>query len=149
MASPPEVAVRLSGVQRHALDRPIRTGTHPARMLMRARILPKADADGPDAAGDVQIGREPGCSAMTVRRVRRQSAAEGLDDTPHRKKPTGRQYRKPDGAQEARLAAIACSPAPDGRVRWTTELLSERLVEPEVVESIDPATVWRTPEETP
>ena len=148
MASPPEVAVRLSGEQRRTLDRLIRTGTHPARLLMRARILPKADADGPDAASDVRIGRELGCSAMTARRVRRQFAAEGLDATPHRKRPTGRQYRKPDGAQEARLIAIACSPAPDGRVRWTMKLLSERLVELEVVESIDPATVWRTPEKT-
>ena len=148
MASPPEVAVRLSGEQRRTLDRLIRTGTRPARLLMRARILPKADADGPDAAGDVRIGREPGCSAMTARRVRRQFAAEGLDATPHRKRPTGRQDRKPDGAQEAQLVAVACPPAPEGRARRTTELLSERPAELEVVESIGPAAAWRTPEKT-
>ncbi|MFH5806951.1 helix-turn-helix domain-containing protein, partial [Alienimonas sp. DA493] len=108
------------------------TGTHPARLLMRARILLKADADGPDAFSDVRIGRELGCSAMTARRVRQQFVAEGLDATLCRKKPTGRQYRKLDGAQEAQLIAVACSPAPDGRARWTMKLLAERLVELEV-----------------
>jgi hypothetical protein len=85
---------------------------------------------------------------MTVRRVRQQFAADGLDATLHRKRPTGRQYRKLDGEQEARLVAVACSAAPTGRARWTMTLLSERLVEMKVVESIDPATVWRTLKKT-
>jgi hypothetical protein len=51
---------------------------------------------------------------MTAPRVRAQFAAEGLDATPRRKKPRGRQYRKLDGAQEAQLIALACSPPPGG-----------------------------------
>ncbi len=62
--------------------------------------------------------------------------------------PTGRQYRKLDGAQEARLAALACGPPPDGRGRWTMKLLADKLVQLEVVESIDPATVCRTLKKT-
>jgi hypothetical protein len=38
---------------------------------------------------------------MTVSRVGQQFVAEGLDATMHRKRPTGRQYRKLDGRQEA------------------------------------------------
>ena len=45
-------------------------------------------------------------------------------------------------------AALACSPAPNGRARWTMKLLADKLVEMEVVESIDPATVWRTLKKT-
>jgi len=85
---------------------------------------------------------------MTVSRVRQQFVTEGLDATLHRKKPTGRQYRKLDGKQEAQLITLACSAAPEGQARWTMKLLAERLVELEVVESIDPATVWRTLKKT-
>ena len=126
------------------LVRPVRTGTHPAAMLRRAQILLKADADGPDSWSDTRIGKALGCSFMTVRRVRQQFVADGLDATLHRKRPTGRQYRKLDGRQEAQLMAIACSPAPAGRARWTMKLLARRLVELEVIGSIDPATVCRT-----
>lgn len=66
---------------------------------------------------------------MTVRRVRQQFVDDGLDATLHRKRPTGRQYRKLDGRQEAQLVAIAGSAAPQGRSRWTMTLLADRLVE--------------------
>ena len=130
MVSPRKVIVRLSEEQRKTLTRIVRTGTHPAAMLRRAQVLLKADADGPDGWSDMRIGKALGCSFMTVRRVRQQFVVQGLDATLHRKRPTGRQYRKLDGEQEAQLiAAVACSPAPDGRARWTMKLLAERLVE--------------------
>ncbi len=147
-----KVKVRLTDEQRSALGRLIRTGVHPAALLMRARVLLKADVDGPDAWSDTRIAGVLGCSFMTVRRARQQFASEGLDATLHRKKPAGRQYRGPgvrlggklDGKQEAQRIAAACSEAPEGRPRWTMKLLADKLVELEVVESIDPATVWRT-----
>lgn len=148
MASSSKVVVRLDDHQRRALARLVRTGTHPSAQLRRARILLKADADGADSWSDTRIGQTLGCSFMTVRRVRQQFVAEGLDATLHRKRPTGRQYRKLDGKQEAQLVAVACSPAPAGRARWTLTLLAGRLVELSVVESIDPATVWRTLKKT-
>ena len=148
MVSPHKVVVRLTQEQRESLTRLVRTGTHPAAELRRAQVLLKADADGPHAWSDTRIGETLGCSFMTVRRVRQQFAADGLDATLHRKRPTGRQYRKLDGKQEAQLIAIACSPAPEGRARWTMKLLANRLVELEVVGSIDPATVCRTLKKT-
>ncbi len=148
MVSPLKVSVRLDDDQRRTLTRLLRCGTHPAAKVRRAQILLKADADGPDVWSDTRIGQTLGCSFMTVRRVRQQFVAEGLDATLHRKRPTGRQYRKLDGRQEAQLVAIACSSAPQGRSRWTMTLLADRLVELKVVESIDPATVWRTLKKT-
>jgi transposase len=149
-AMPPasKVVVRLTDDQRDALDRLVRTGTHPAAMRRRAAILLRADADGPDAWTDEAIAEHLETTRITVQRVRQQFSAEGLDATLHRKKPTGRQYRKLDGQQEARLVALACSKAPDGHARWTMKLLADKLVELEVVESIDPATVWRTLQKT-
>lgn len=143
-----KVVVRLTGDQREALCWLLRTGSHPAAMRRRAAILLKADADGPDAWTDEDIADHLETTRITVQRVRQQFATEGLDATLHRKRPTGRQYRKLDGAQEARLVALACSTAPDGHARWTMRLLADKLVELAVVASIDPATVWRTLQKT-
>jgi transposase len=143
-----KVEVRLTQEQRAALERLVRTGTHPAHAARRARILLQADADGPDAWPDERIAQALGINRMTVARVRAQFAAAGLDATLHKKRAAGRQYRKLDGAQEARLIALTCSPPPEGQARWTMKLLADKLVELEVVESIDPATVWRALKKT-
>ena len=148
MAPANKVVVRLTDEQRDALGRVVHTGTHPAAMRRRAHILLLADVDGDDVGTDEEIAERLATSRMTVMRVRQQFVAEGLDATLHRKKPTGRQYRKLDGKQEAQLIALACSKAPEGRAKWTMTLLAGRLVELEVVDSIDPATVWRTLKKT-
>jgi len=140
MAYQDKVVVRLDDAQRAALHKIVRSGRHPAALRRRAHILLKTDADGPDAWSDDRIAEALSTTRMTVRRVRHQFVAEGLDATLHRKKTTGRQYRKLDGQQEAQLIAIACSPPPEGQARWTMKLMAERLVELEVVDSIDPAT---------
>ena len=141
--------VRLTPEQRQELERMVRTGTHAARALAHARVLLMTDAgDWGDGETDEATAEVVGVHRNTVAQVRRLFAAGGLEAALRRKKPTGRQYRKLDGGQEARLIAIACSPAPDGQARWTLKLLAERLVELEVVDSIDPSTVHRTLKKT-
>src|SRR4029453_8958293 len=101
------------------------------------RILLKADTgpDGP-AWDDVAIAAAVEVSVPTVERVRRQFVLAGLDAA-LRRKPTSRaSQRKLDGAQEAHLAAIACSPPPEGAERWTLALLADKLVELKIVDSI-------------
>lgn len=143
-----KVTIRLTSEQRRILKHYLRSGSHASRLLVRAQILLHADSDGPQAWSDEEIADHLDTSRMTVMRVRQQFAAEGLDATLHRKKPTGRQYRKLDGKQEATLIALACTKAPAGQAKWTMKLLADRLVEMDVVESIDPATVWRTLKKT-
>ncbi len=143
-----KVVVQLAGDERDALEQLVRTGTHPAAMRRRAAILLKADADGPDGWTDEEIAEHLETSRMTVMRVRHQFAAEGLDATLHRKKPTGRQYRKLDGQQEAKLVALACSAPPDGKGRWTLKMLADRLVELEVVDAVSDETVRRVLKKT-
>jgi transposase len=148
MPSASKVVVRLSDDQRDALEQLLHAGSCPAAMRRRAEVLLLTDAGGPDALPDEDVAEHLGTSRMTVQRVRHQFAAEGLDATLHRKKPTGRQYRALDGAQEARLVAIACSEPPEGHARWTMELLADRLVELKVIDSIHPSTVCRTLQKT-
>jgi transposase len=148
MACQDKVVVRLTLQQREILEKLVHTGNHAAATRRRAHILLKTDAAGPDAWSDEQIADALDVCGATVANVRHQFVAQGLDATLARKKPTGRQYRKLDGKQEAQLIALACSPAPEGQARWTMKLLADRLVELEVIESIDPATVWRTLKKT-
>ena len=148
MGTSEKVEVRLSAEDRTALERPVHTGTHSAHPTRRARALLKADAAGPDAWPDERIVQALDINRMTVSRVRAQFAAEGLDATLHKKRAEDRQYRKLDGQQEARLIALACSQPPEGQARWTMKLLADRLVELEVVENIDPSTVWRALQKT-
>lgn len=56
--------------------------------------------------------------------------------------------RKLDAKGEAQLVALACEDPPDGRASWTMQLLADRLVELEVVESIGAETVRKTLKKT-
>jgi transposase len=132
--------------QLHAL---LRVGTAAAATLARARVLLKADqADGGPAWADARIADALDVSLSTVHRVRQAFVEDGLEAALHRRRPTGRQYHKLDGAQEARLVALACSRPPAGRDTWTLRLLADRLVELEVVDSISPECVRMTLKKT-
>ena len=50
---------------------------------------------------------------------------------------------KLDGEKQAVLVKLACSQAPEGRARWTMQLLADKLVELEVVDTISHETVRR------
>ena len=137
--------VTLCVEERRQLSELIRTGKAAARKLQHARVLLKADqSSGGTAWTDDQIIAALDVSRCTINRVRHLFVEEGLDAALNRKMPTGRQYRKLDGAQEARLIAVACSAPPEGRARWTLHLLADKLVELKVVESISGECVRNT-----
>ena len=149
MAGKEKYVVRLTAEERQQLQDLIRTGKRAASVLTRARILLKADAgaDGPGLS-DEAVAEAVETSASTVHRVRQAFVEQSLDAALCRKKPTGRQYRKLDGEQEAKLIALACSQPPAGQARWTLKLLAARLVELDVVESISPECVRTTLKKT-
>jgi transposase len=147
MALKDKFIVRLTAEQRHELEQLAATGERAAATSTRARILLKADADRGGWTDD-RIAEALDISAGTAARIRKKFVQQGLEAAVRRKRPTGRQYRKLDGAQEAQLAALACSPPPEGEARWTMKLLADKLVELEVVGGIDPATVCRVLKKT-
>jgi transposase len=142
-------AVGLTEAERARLRTLIGRGGAPARLLTRARILLKADrGEGGPARADAAIAGALDVHPATVARARRQFAAEGLEAARERKAP-GRVYpRRPDGAAEARLVALACSAPPEGRQRWTLRLLADELARPEVVEDLSHEAGRRTLKET-
>ena len=147
----PKYIVRLTAEERTEWEELTRTGNRAASTTLHARILLKADAGaaGPGPGwDDEQVAEAVECGASTVYRVRQAFVEEGLAAALFRKKPTGRQYRKLDGAQEAHLIALACGAPPEGRAAWTLRRLADRLVELEVVDSISPECVRTTLKKT-
>ena len=137
--------VTLTADERQALSDLIAAGKAAAQKLAHARILLKADAaDGGPAWPDGRIAEALEISVATIERVRQRFVEDGLEAALVRKKQS-RPSREPtlDGAAEARLIALACSPPPDGRKAWTMKLLADKLVELEVVPSISDETVRR------
>jgi hypothetical protein len=49
---------------------------------------------------------------------------------------------------EAKLIALACSPAPEGFARWTLRLLEEKVVELKIVEKASDNTIGRALKKT-
>ena len=80
----------------------------------------------------------------SVERVRRICVEHGLERALEPKDPERKFIRKLDGKGEAQLIALCCGEVSESSARWTLRLLAERLVELEVVDSINHESVRRT-----
>lgn len=100
-----------------------------------------------EGATDASIAAAVRVGEATVERIR-QKFVEGGVDWALREQPRPAGARKLDGKQEAFLVATACSTPPDGRQRWTLQLLADRLVEVQLVDRISDETVRRTLQKT-
>ena len=141
--------VHLTAAERETREGLVNKGKVAAAKRKRAHILLKADAnaEGP-VWTDTQIAEALDVSVATIHRTRQASVAQGMEVALARQRPTGRHFRKLDGAQEAKLVALACSPPPSGQARWTLTLLADQMVVLEIVEAIGKETVRRTLKKT-
>ena len=137
--------VTLSQQEREELQGLVNKGQGQARRLRRARILLMAD-EAQDNGGwkDADIAQALGAQVRTVERVRQKCVQEGIEAALNHTRPKKSRGKVLDGAAEARLAQLACSPAPDGRESWSMQLLADTLIELEVVETVSRETVRTT-----
>jgi transposase len=119
----------------HLLDF-IKSGKHSARKLNRARILLLADEDKTD--GEIAEALHTGTA--TVQRTRQRFVEGNLEGALNERPRLGKQ-KKLDEKGEAILETLAHSKPPEGRKRWTLQLLADRLVQLKVVDSISHETV--------
>lgn len=142
--------VTLAAEERAELDRLTRSGRRSARTITRARVLLLAD-QGDHGPGweDRRVAEAVGCGHRTVERIRERCVLEGLDAALTHKPQARRRERRRDGKAAARLIALACAAAPDGRRAWTLQRLADRLVELRVVEAVSKETVRRALKKTP
>lgn len=116
--------VSLEDWEREQLLEKTSKGKIGARTMKRAQILLMADG----GAMDAEIAESLPVGTSTVFRTKRRFVEGGLEHAlTERHRPGGQ--RKTTPKQDARLTAIACSKPPQGRCRWTLELLTEKFVQ--------------------
>jgi transposase len=115
--------VELSHAERTELRALLSGGKQAARKLKRAQILLAADA----GASDEAIAASVGVGGSTVYRTKRRFVLGNLEAALSEEPRPGAD-RKLSGKEEALLVATACSNPPEGRARWTLELLADELV---------------------
>jgi transposase len=137
--------VTLTPDERDQLESLTKAGKRSARTITRARVLLLADqGEGGPAWEDRRVAEALGCGHRTVERIRGRFVTDGLDAAlTHKPQARPSRERVLDGAAEAKLIALACEEAPDGRKRWTLRMLADKLVELEVVGSVSRETVRR------
>lgn len=137
--------VTLTIEEREALTALVNKGKGPAGKLKRARILLMAD-EAQDNGGwkDADISQALHTSRSTVERTREKCVEMGVAAAINHTQPRRTKPKVLDGAAEARLVQLACSKAPDGREDWTLQMLADKLIELEVVETVSYETVRTT-----
>src|SRR5262252_6257298 len=130
--------VELSEVERDELGAMLRGGHQGARKLKRAQILLAADA----GVKDDDIALSVGVGGSTVYRTKRRFV-EGNLAAALSEEPRPGAERKLSGSEEALLVATACSKPPEGRARWTLELLAGAMVKLTDHEELSRETVRR------
>ena len=134
-----EHIVRLQDGARQSLQELVQFGTRSVRVVRRALILLKSD----EGFTDEEIAEHVGCSDRTVRSVRKRFCTEGVDralyDAPRSGAPPTFTPR-----QQQQVVALACTDPPEGRARWTLELLCEHAVKRGFVTSLSKseAALW-------
>jgi hypothetical protein len=138
-----KLKVRLTEEQRERLEDITHNGNSSAKRITHARVLLMSDEEHPGGRyKDAQIARHVGLCEKTVGRIRSTFVLRGEAVALERKvRQSPPVPPKLDGAAEASLVAICCSPPPQGRARWTLSLLADELVSRKVVVSICKETV--------
>lgn len=130
--------VELTDEERAELGKLLKGGKARVRRLYRAHVLLLADEGATDEAiaGALHLGKS------TVERIRKRFVEGGVERA-LTDRPRPGKARLLNGKQEAFLVALACSDPPEGRTKWTMQLLADRLIELRVVDSINDETVRR------
>lgn len=135
--------IQLTDEQRAELETLIHTGNAAARVHTRAHILLLSG----DGKSEKEIVAALHTSPATIYVVRHHFRTEGLQRALHHKKGSGRPPRI-TGEVQAHLAMLACSSPPEGRGRWTLQLLADKMVELHYIDAISDQAVHNTLKKT-
>ena len=145
----PRYRVTLSEDERSRLEELTRCGKTAAHTFVHARALLLCDAGPHGSPWKVaDVAEALGVTPRTIEHLKERFVEEGIEAALQRK-PRAKPARLCfDGAFDARLTALACSPAPDGRARWTVRLLAEKIVELKIAPKVSTMSVHRALKKT-
>jgi len=138
--------IKLTVEQRAELEKFSKTGIHSVKLVNRARIILLLDtSEGKEAMKFKDISQRLGVSMPTITKVRNEfTVAESVSTFLQRKKrETPPVAPKITGDIEAKIIALACGEVPEGCARWTLQLLADKSVELNYIDSISDMTVHR------
>ena len=139
--------VRLTDNERDILNNLVKKARVSAQKAHRARVLLKADAEGPNWT-DAAIAKAFDCSTKTVENIRERLVTEGFEITLHGRPKCRVRGKVLDGTQEAKIIALRLGPPPPGFANWTLRLLAEQAVTLDIVETVSHETLRRTLKKT-
>lgn len=146
---PPRYKVTLTEDERGRLETLTRSGKTTAPKYVHARALLLCDAGGRREPWTVaKIAEALGITTRTVEHLKERFVEEGLEAALERRPRAKPPKLTFDGGFSARLTALACSPAPKGRTRWTVRLLAEKIVELKIAPKISVMSVHRALKKT-
>ncbi len=134
--------IHLSEEERQELKALIRNGKLSERAQIRARILMFCDESWKEKRPTKEITSVLKCCLPTITNVRKRFLKGGLGNALY-DKPRSGAPQKITGEIEAHLTLLTCSAPPNGKVRWTSQMLADKLVELKLVESINNAVVMK------
>jgi Homeodomain-like domain len=146
-AMPKKYIVRLTEAERDILSDLLKRPRVAAQKARRARILLKADADGPNWT-DARIADAFDCRTRSVECLRERLVTDGFEVALHGKPKSRVRGKVLDGEQEAKIIALRLGQPPKGFANWTLRLLAEQAVALEIVVSVSYETVRRTLKKT-
>ncbi len=142
--------VALSPAERDELRSLVRTGSHPAQQVRRARILLELDENDPDREGPVPlqevVAERAGVHVDTVVKTSKAYAERGgevVATISRKKRLTPPVEPIVTGEVEARLIALACSTPPAGQARWSLRLLEKHVALLDDIPNLDHSTIGR------
>jgi hypothetical protein len=145
----PRYKITLTQEERGQLEELTRSGKTAASKFIHARALLLCDAGehgNPWKVADV--AEALGITPRTIEHLKQRFVEEGIEAALVRKPAVKAPKLTFDGAFDARLTALACSPAPAGRVRWTVRLLAEKVVELKIAPKVSTMSIHRALKKT-
>ena len=144
MPRPKEFTVRLKASDRAKLTKLVSSGTHPARMITRARVLLALDeSQVPDRRVVADLVGTSQSTVYLVAKAFTTHAVRVQDVIGRKKRTTPPVEPKVTGDVQARVIALACSSPPEGRARWTLRLLEKHVLLTEGIPPMDHSTIGR------
>jgi hypothetical protein len=141
--------VTLTDAERHELHDVIQRRKESSWPVRRAYILLAADEQGEKRWTDDQICSVYRMSIRMVERTRQRFVEDGFHIAVWGKKREVFKEKLFDGQVEAKVVALRCSQPPLGYAHWTMQLLADRMIELEYVESISRESVRQMLKKTP
>lgn len=137
--------IQLQEKEREQIEQLLHNGATSKGIRHRCLVLLLADESQGAIPTQAEIARRAGVSEATVYNTIKDYCTRGIHETLHyRERTEPARPLQVTGEVEARIVALACSEPPQGYARWTIRLLTRRVIELNILDSVGRETIRTT-----